>query len=84
MAAEIRDESDANVPPAFDAPVSPDSPIALQHVGRVDPVVRPFAVSAINARLDRLDRAINQILDILRGMPNAGSRPGRNRQARGG
>jgi general secretion pathway protein A len=77
VAGEIRDESGVDVPP-------PESAASLQEVARGEAVVRPFAVSAINARLDRLEKSINQVLELLRSMSGAERRPSKpNRQARG-
>jgi general secretion pathway protein A len=77
VAGEIRDESGVDVP-AVEAAVS------LQEVARGEAVVRPFAVSAINARLDRLEKSINQVLELLRAIAGPERRPSKpNRQARG-
>lgn len=77
VVGEIQDEGGGDVPVAEAVP-------SLQEVGRGDSVVRPFAVSAINARLDRLERSINQVLELLRTMAGSERRPTRpNRQARG-
>jgi len=76
VAGEIRDEVGVDAP-------APDAGPSLQEVGR-DPVVRPFAVSAINARLDRIERSLNQVLELLRGQAGPERRPAKsNRQARG-
>jgi len=77
VAGEIGDEVGAD-PPATGATPS------LQEVGRGDSVVRPFAVSAINARLDRLEKSINQVLELLRAMSGPERKPTKsNRQLRG-
>ncbi|MCS6921499.1 MAG: hypothetical protein NZM07_06235, partial [Elioraea sp.] len=79
VAGEIRDESGIDVPPA------PDAPASLQEVARAEAVVRPFAVASINARLDRLEKAINQVLDLLRAGAGGERRPGKTgRQTRSG
>jgi len=79
VAGEIRDEVGVDVPP----PAGVES--SLQEVAaRSDSVVRPFAVSAINARLDRLEKTVNQILELVRGMAGPERRPTKSgRQARG-
>jgi putative secretion ATPase (PEP-CTERM system associated) len=78
VAGEIRDEAGVDIPPVAEAGVS------LQEVGRSESVVRPFAVSAINARLDRLEKSINQVLELLRSIAGPERRPTKNnRQARG-
>jgi putative secretion ATPase (PEP-CTERM system associated) len=77
VAGEIRDEVGVDIP-------APEAAPSLQDVARGESVVRPFAVSAINARLDRLEKSINQVLELLRNMSGPEKRatkPGR--QARG-
>jgi putative secretion ATPase (PEP-CTERM system associated) len=77
VAGEIRDESGADVP-------QPEAAPSLQDVARGESVVRPFAVSAINARLDRLEKSVLQVLELLRSMAGAERKPSKpNRQARG-
>jgi general secretion pathway protein A len=53
---------------------------------RLDNVVRPFAASAIAARLDRIEKSMNAMLELLRAqtgpLPERRGRPGR--QAKGG
>lgn len=79
VAGEIRDESGVDIPVVADAAQS------LQEVGRGDAVVRPFAVSSINARLDRLEKSINQVLELLRTLVSPERRPTKSgRQARNG
>lgn len=55
-------------------------------VQRVDNVIRPFTLSAITARLDRLEKMMNTMLELLRAqggpMPERRGRSGR--QAKGG
>jgi signal transduction histidine kinase len=57
-----------------------------EEVQRVDNVIRPFTLSAITARLDRLEKMMNTMLDLLRAqggpMPERRGRPGR--QVKGG
>ena len=77
VAGEIRDEAGVDVP-------APEAASSLQDVARGESVVRPFAVSAINARLDRLEKSINQVLELLRTMAGSERRPTKGgRQARG-
>jgi hypothetical protein len=78
VSGEIRDEVGGEVP-------ATEAVASLQEVARGDSVVRPFAVSAINARLDRLEKSINQVLELLRTMAGGPERrPTKtNRQARG-
>jgi putative secretion ATPase (PEP-CTERM system associated) len=78
VAAEIRDEAGGDVPLSGDRGAQ-----NLQDVARSESVVRPFAVSAINARLDRLEKAINQVLEILRTIAPERKPTKTNRQARG-
>lgn len=78
VAGEIREEAGVDVP-AMTAPAE----AASTEGGRGDAVVRPFAVSAITARLDRLERSIAQVLDLLRSMNATDRRPPKpGRQAR--
>jgi putative secretion ATPase (PEP-CTERM system associated) len=62
------------------------SPMAAQadEGGRTDNVVRPFAISSIAARLDRLEKTVNAMHELLRSMagspdrrPKTGGKPGR-------
>jgi hypothetical protein len=77
VVGEIREEAGVDVPAVESAP-------ALQEMPRGESVVRPFAVSAINARLDRLEKSMNQALDLLRTLVGNERRPTKsNRQARG-
>jgi hypothetical protein len=77
VAGEIRDEVGVDIP-------ATEVAASLQDVARGESVVRPFAVSAITARLDRLEKSINQVLDLLRTMSGPERRPTKtNRQARG-
>jgi general secretion pathway protein A len=79
VAGEIRDEV------GVDVPLVADAAQALQEIGRNEAVVRPFAVSSINARLDRLEKAINQVLELLRTLVGPERRPTKSgRQARNG
>jgi putative secretion ATPase (PEP-CTERM system associated) len=79
VAGEIRAEAGVDLPAA---PTSNEP--SLQDAARGDSVVRPFAVSAINARLDRLEKSIGQVLDLLRSMNTTDRRPTKpGRQARG-
>ncbi len=69
-----------------DAPAQPppsSQPIA-DDGARADNVVRPFALSAIAARLDRLEKTVNAMHELLRSMagspdrrPKTGGKPGR-------
>jgi hypothetical protein len=77
VAGEIRDEVGGDVQPSEAEP-------SLQEVTRGDSVVRPFAVSAINARLDRIEKTLNQVLEQLRALGGSERRPTKpGRQARG-
>lgn len=77
VAGEIRDEVGGDVQPSEAEP-------SLQEVSRGDSVVRPFAVSAINARLDRIEKSLNQVLEQLRALAGSERRPTKpGRQARG-
>jgi putative secretion ATPase (PEP-CTERM system associated) len=78
VAGEIREESGVDLPLPT---VGTDA--ALQDVARGDAVVRPFAVSAITARLDRVEKGIAQVLELLRSMNSSDRRPPRpGRQVR--
>jgi general secretion pathway protein A len=58
-------------------------PFTERDVGlRTDNVVRPFALSAISARLDRIERSLNAVLDLLRSAPPAERRPRGPRSSR--
>jgi putative secretion ATPase (PEP-CTERM system associated) len=77
VAGEIRDEAGVDVPATEATP-------SLQEVARGESVVRPFAVSAITARLDRLEKGIQQVLELLRQMGGTERKPVKTgRQARG-
>ena len=81
VAGEIRSETGVDLPPTGHEP-------SIQEVGipgRGDPVVRPFAVSAVNARLDRIERTLNQVLELVRSIAGPERRPTKTggRQARG-
>lgn len=77
VANEIEDETGGQVP-------APALELAEEAV-RSDSVVRPFAFSSITARLDRLERSVNTLLDLVRAM--AGQDRGRankpGKQSRG-
>lgn len=68
-----------------DAPVQPQPPVPISDDGaRGDNVVRSFAISSIAARLDRLEKSVNLVLELLRSMagspdrrPKTGGKPGR-------
>jgi putative secretion ATPase (PEP-CTERM system associated) len=83
VGAEIREELGGSA-------VRPPEPAALPTLyddgQRFDNVVRPFATSAISARLDRIEKTMNTILELLRAqtgpLPERRGRPGR--QAKGG
>jgi putative secretion ATPase (PEP-CTERM system associated) len=82
VGAEIREEIGG---PAYAATVQ--SPGAAYEEGpRADNVIRPFATSAITARLDRLEKLMNTMIELLRSqtgpMPERRGRPGR--QVKGG
>jgi putative secretion ATPase (PEP-CTERM system associated) len=77
VVGEIRDEAGVDTP-------APETAPSLQEVARGESVVRPFAVSAITARLDRLEKSMNQALELLRAIAGPERRPTKsNRQARG-
>ena len=77
VAGEIRDEAGVDLPPA-------EETASLQEATRGESVVRPFALSAINARLDRLEKSINQVLELLRASAGPERRPTKSsRQVRG-
>ncbi|GIL07005.1 DUF2075 domain-containing protein [Betaproteobacteria bacterium PRO7] len=67
-----------------DAPVQSQMAALPEEGGRVDNVVRSFAISSIAARLDRLERTVNAMHELLRSMagspdrrPKTGGKPGR-------
>lgn len=60
-AGEIVDEVGTEIAPA------PEMPATLAEA-RADGPMRSFALSSINARLDRLERSINQVLEHLRAL----------------
>lgn len=67
-----------------DAPVQSQPAALPEEGGRVDNVVRSFAISSIAARLDRLERTVNAMHELLRSMagspdrrPKTGGKPGR-------
>jgi general secretion pathway protein A len=82
IGAEIRDELGGPAPRLHDA----GSAVAVNDEGpRLDNVIRPFSLSAITARLDRIERTMSSMLELLRAqpgpMPERRGRPGR--QAKG-
>jgi hypothetical protein len=84
VGAEIRDELGGS---AVRLPEAPPTQVTYDDGQRLDNVVRPFATSAITARLDRIEKAMNTMLELLRSqtggpMPERRGRPGR--QAKGG
>jgi hypothetical protein len=84
VGAEIRDELGG---PAALRPPEPLQAAPLYDDGqRLDNVIRPFTLSAITARLDRLEKTMNTMLELLRAqtgpLPERRGRPGR--QAKGG
>lgn len=67
-----------------DAPVQSQMAAIAEEGGRGDNVVRSFAISSIAARLDRLERTVNAMHELLRSMagspdrrPKTGGKPGR-------
>jgi putative secretion ATPase (PEP-CTERM system associated) len=67
-----------------DAPVQSQMAAIPEEGGRTDNVVRSFAISSIAARLDRLEKTVNAMHELLRSMagspdrrPKAGGKPGR-------
>jgi putative secretion ATPase (PEP-CTERM system associated) len=65
-----------------DAPVQSQMAAIPEEGGRADNVVRSFAISSIAARLDRLERSVNLVLELLRSMagspdrrPRTGGKP---------
>jgi hypothetical protein len=67
-----------------DAPVQSQMAATPEEGGRADNVVRSFAFSSIAARLDRLEKTVNAMHELLRSMagspdgrPKTGAKPGR-------
>lgn len=67
-----------------DTPVQPPVAATPEEGGRTDNVVRSFAFSSIAARLDRLEKTVNAMHELLRSMagspdrrPKTGGKPGR-------
>lgn len=67
-----------------DAPVQSQMAALPEEGGRADNVVRSFAISSIAARLDRLEKTVNAMHELLRSMagspdrrPKTGGKPGR-------
>jgi putative secretion ATPase (PEP-CTERM system associated) len=82
VGAEIRDELGGSAVRQNDPP-----PVLSTYDDgqRFDNVVRPFATSAITARLDRIEKMMNTMLDLLRAQsgPLPDRRGRSNRQAKG-
>lgn len=83
VGAEIRDELGGPSGPSQDrASIAP----AVDDGVRLDNVVRPFAASAISARLDRIEKSMATVLELLRAqsspLPERRARSGR--QVKGG
>ncbi len=77
--AELRAEGNVDAPVQSQAAATPE-----EAVRGTDNVVRPFAFSSIAARLDRLERTVNAMHELLRSMAGApdrrsktGGKPGR-------
>jgi hypothetical protein len=83
VGAEIREELGGS---AVRLPEPAPMPTIYEESQRLDNVVRPFATSAIAARLDRIEKTMNTVLDLLRAqtgpLPERRGRPGR--QVKGG
>jgi general secretion pathway protein A len=77
--SEMRDELGGDALPAPAAPASANAPANGQH--GLGPG-RAFAISAISARLDRLERNVATLLDLVRSIP--GIEGSRQPPARGG
>jgi len=67
-----------------DTPVQPQAAAMPEEAVRTDNVVRSFAFSSIAARLDRLEKTVNAMHELLRSMagspdrrPKTGGKPGR-------
>lgn len=67
-----------------DAPVQSQMAALPEEGGRTDSVVRSFAISSIAARLDRLEKTVNAMHELLRSIagspdrrPKTGGKPGR-------
>jgi hypothetical protein len=76
VVGEIRAEGGVDAPPPPPAPAMPEE------AARADNVVRPFAISALAARLDRIEKSINTMHELLRSIagspdrrPRSGGRP---------
>jgi putative secretion ATPase (PEP-CTERM system associated) len=76
VVGEIRAEG------GVDAPLPPRAPAMPEEAARADNVVRPFAISALAARLDRIEKSINTMHELLRSIaaspdrrPRSGGRP---------
>lgn len=68
-----------------DAPAQPQAPAVSDETARGDNVVRSFAFSSIAARLDRLEKTVNAMHELLRSMagspdrrPKTGGKAGRS------
>lgn len=83
VSEEIRQELGGSAAAAVALPVGA---VSYEETQRVDNVIRPFSMSAITARLDRLEKSMNTILELLRAqsvsMPERRGRSGR--QVKGG
>ncbi len=84
VSEEIRDELGGGAAAVDAAPVG--AVANYEESQRTDNVIRPFGLSAITARLDRLDKSMNLVLELLRAqnspMPERRGRSGR--QVKGG
>jgi hypothetical protein len=70
VADEIAGEMGGNAEPLVEPAIS------AREVGeRIDNVIRPFALPAIAARLDRIEKALNTVLELLRQPPGEHRRP---------
>jgi general secretion pathway protein A len=75
VADEIAGELGGSEEALADASLGAQELAAREGGARGDTVVRPFALPAISARLDRIERALRDVLELLRGAPVADRRP---------
>lgn len=85
VGAEIREELGGVNPAARVASVESVNQVFEDELPRRDNVIRPFSLSAITARLDRLEKSVNTVIEMLRSqtgpLPERRGKPGR--QAKG-
>jgi hypothetical protein len=65
VGSEIRDELGGSSLGPSPSPV-PSAAALYEESQRADNVIRPFSLSAITARLDRLERSVNTLIELIR------------------